>query len=82
MWESARFTSISRSVASGFSCSQTLSTPVRTPLAQTAKKLNVSFYEYVRGHVLKKYAIPPLSDLIQKAADEFMQRQSLPLACH
>lgn len=39
-------------------------------LAATTKKLNVSFYEYVRDRILKKNIIPPLSELIQKAAHE------------
>jgi hypothetical protein len=50
-------------------------------LAATTKKLNVSFYEYVRDRVLKKNAIPPLSELIQKAAHELMLGQSYSLAC-
>lgn len=39
-------------------------------LAATAKKMNVSFYEYVRDRILKKNATPPLAELIQKAARE------------
>jgi hypothetical protein len=50
-------------------------------LAATTKKLNVSFYEYVRDRILKKNAIPPLSELIQKAARELMQGQPYSLAC-
>lgn len=50
-------------------------------LAATTKKLNVSFYEYVRDRVLKKNVIPPLSELITKAAHELMQKQSYSLAC-
>jgi hypothetical protein len=50
-------------------------------LAATTKKLNVSFYEYVRDRILKKNIIPPLSELIQKAARELMQRQLYSLAC-
>lgn len=50
-------------------------------LAATAKKLNVSFYEYVRDRILKKNAIPPLAELIQKAARELMQGQPYSLAC-
>jgi hypothetical protein len=49
-------------------------------LAATTKKLNVSFYEYVRDRILKKNSIPPLSELIQKAARELMQGQSYSLA--
>ncbi len=41
-------------------------------LAATTKKLNVSFYKYVRDRILKKNDIPPLSDLITKAAHELM----------
>jgi hypothetical protein len=50
-------------------------------LAATTKKLNVSFYEYVRDRILKKNVIPPLSELIQKAARELMQGQPYSLAC-
>lgn len=50
-------------------------------LAATAKKLNVSFYEYVQDRVLKKNAIPPLAELIQKAAHELILGQSYSLAC-
>jgi regulator of replication initiation timing len=50
-------------------------------LASTTKKLNVSFYEYVRDRILKKNGIPPLSDLITKAAHELMLGQSYSLAC-
>ena len=42
-------------------------------LAATTKKLNVSFYEYVRDRILKKKFIPPLSELIQKAARELIE---------
>lgn len=50
-------------------------------LAATTKKLNVSFYEYVRDRVLKKNAIPPLAQLIQKAAQQLALGQSYSLAC-
>ena len=50
-------------------------------LAATTKKLNVSFYEYVRDRILKKNGIPPLSELIQKAARELLQGQPFSLAC-
>jgi regulator of replication initiation timing len=50
-------------------------------LAVTTKKLNVSFYEYVRDRVLKRNAIPPLPELIQKAAHELTLGQSYSLAC-
>jgi hypothetical protein len=49
-------------------------------LAATTKKLNVSFYEYVRDRVLKKNVIPPLHELIQNAAHELMLGQSYSLA--
>jgi regulator of replication initiation timing len=42
-------------------------------LAATTKKLHISFYEYVRDRILKKNTIPPLSEIIQKAARELMQ---------
>jgi hypothetical protein len=45
-------------------------------LAATTKKLNISFYEYVRDRILKKNAIPPLCELIQIAAHELLYRQS------
>ncbi len=50
-------------------------------LAATTKKLRISFYEYVRDRILKKNGIPPLSDLITKAAHELMLGQSYSLAC-
>jgi hypothetical protein len=50
-------------------------------LTATAKKLNVSFYEYVRDRVSKKNAIPPLAQLIQKAAQDLMLGQAYSLAC-
>ncbi|MEK6752160.1 MAG: transposase, partial [Chloroflexota bacterium] len=49
-------------------------------LAATTKKLKVSFYEYVCDRILKKNAIPPLADLITKAAHELMQGQPYSLA--
>jgi hypothetical protein len=49
-------------------------------LAATTKKLNISFYEYVRDRILKKNAIPPLFELIQIAAHELLHRQSFSLA--
>lgn len=50
-------------------------------LAATTQKLNISFYEYVRDRILKKNTIPPLSELIQKAAHELLCGQSFSLAC-
>ena len=49
-------------------------------LAATTKKLNVSFYEYVRDRILKKNTIPPLPELIEKAADQLMLGQSYSFA--
>jgi hypothetical protein len=43
--------------------------------------LNVSFYEYVCDRILKKNAIPPLSELIQIAARQLLPAQSFSLAC-
>ena len=50
-------------------------------LAATTKKLKVSFYEYVRDRILKKNNIPPLSNLITKAAHDLVLGQSYSLAC-
>ena len=50
-------------------------------LAATPKKLLVSFYEYVSDRILKKNALPPLSELIQKAADGLRLGQSWSIAC-
>lgn len=50
-------------------------------LVATTKKLNVSFYEYIRDRILKKNSIPPLSELIQNAAHELVPAQSFSLAC-
>jgi len=49
-------------------------------LAATTQKLKISFYEYVRDRVLKKNAIPPLAELIQKAAQELRLGQPYSLA--
>jgi hypothetical protein len=50
-------------------------------LAATTKKLDVSFYEYVRDRILKKNGIPPLSNFITKTAHELILGQSYSLAC-
>ena len=50
-------------------------------LAATTKKLNISFYEYVRDRILKKNAVPPLSELIQIAARQLLPALSFSLAC-
>ena len=39
-------------------------------LAETTKKLGVSFYAYLRDRITGTYAIPPLAELIEKAAKE------------
>lgn len=39
-------------------------------LAATTKKLGVSFYEYIRDRVTKRYSIPPLDELILQRAKE------------
>jgi len=39
-------------------------------LAETTKKLNVSFYEYIQDRIRQTYQIPPLASLIQKTAQE------------
>ncbi len=49
-------------------------------LAATTKKLHISFYEYVRDRILKKNAIPPLSEIIQKAARELILAHPYSLA--
>ncbi len=49
-------------------------------LAATTKKLHISFYEYVRDRILKKNAIPPLSEMIQKAARELILAHPYSLA--
>jgi len=39
-------------------------------LAETTKKLDVSFYAYLRDRIAGTHAIPPLADLVSKAAQE------------
>jgi len=39
-------------------------------LAETTKKLGVSFYAYLRDRITGTYAIPPLAELIEKAAKQ------------
>ena len=39
-------------------------------LAETAKKLKLSFYAYVRDRITGTHAIPPLAELVEKAAKE------------
>ena len=50
-------------------------------LAATTKKLNISFYEYVRDRILKKNSIPPLPQLIQKAAQQLLLAHPYSLTC-
>ncbi|HEY5571609.1 MAG TPA: hypothetical protein VIK64_01235, partial [Anaerolineales bacterium] len=45
------------------------------------EKLKISFYEYVRDRILKKNGVPPLPELIRKAARELIQAQPYSLAC-
>jgi hypothetical protein len=49
-------------------------------LAATAKKLGVSFYEYIRDRVTRKYSILPLAELIAKFAKELNLGWSYSLA--
>ncbi len=49
-------------------------------LAATTKKLGISFYEYIRDRITKKYSIPPLAELIQKLAKELNLGWSYSLA--
>jgi len=49
-------------------------------LAATTKKLDISFYEYIRDRVTRKYSIPPLAELIQKLAKELNLGWSYSLA--
>lgn len=37
-------------------------------LAETARKLGVSFYAYLRDRITSEYAIPPLAELVTRAA--------------
>jgi hypothetical protein len=39
-------------------------------LAETAKKLGVSFYAYVQDRILGTQHIPPLAELVEQAAQE------------
>ena len=45
------------------------------------EKLKISFYEYVRDRIVKKNGIPPLSELIEKAAHKFTLGQPYSFAC-
>jgi hypothetical protein len=37
-------------------------------LAETARKLGLSFYAYLRDRITGEYAIPPLAELVTQAA--------------
>ena len=45
-------------------------------LAETTKKLDVSFYAYLRDRITGTHAIPPLAELVTKAAKELDLGQS------
>jgi regulator of replication initiation timing len=47
-------------------------------LAETTRKLGVSFYAYFYDRITGAQAIPPLADLIVQAADNFKLTQSCP----
>jgi hypothetical protein len=49
-------------------------------LADTARKLDVNFYDYLRDRITGTYAIPPLVDLITQKAKELNLSPSLPPA--
>lgn len=49
-------------------------------LAATTKKLGISFYEYIRDRVTRKYSILPLAELITQAAKELNLGWSYSLA--
>lgn len=49
-------------------------------LAETAKKLDVSFYEYVQDRIRQTNQIPPLANLIQKTAQKLKLGQSWAVA--
>ncbi len=50
-------------------------------LAETAKKLGVSFYAYLRDRIAGTHAIPPLAELVEQAAKELNLGQSWSVAC-
>jgi hypothetical protein len=50
-------------------------------LAETAKKLGVSFYAYLRDRIAGTHAIPPLAELVTKAAKELNLGWSWAVAC-
>jgi len=50
-------------------------------LAETTKKLNVSFYAYLRDRITKARTIPPLAELVERAAKELAMDSSWGSAC-
>jgi hypothetical protein len=47
-------------------------------LAETTRKIGVSFYAYLYDRITGAKVIPPLADLIVQAADTFKLTQSCP----
>jgi hypothetical protein len=47
-------------------------------LAETARKLGVSFYDYLRDRITGEYAIPPLAELVTQAASQLGLQQLRP----
>jgi len=47
-------------------------------LAETARKLNVSFYAYMRDRITGAGTIPPLAELITQAAAKLSLEQPCP----
>jgi hypothetical protein len=47
-------------------------------LAETARKLGVSFYAYLRDRITCEYAIPPLAELVTQAASQLGLQQLRP----
>ena len=47
-------------------------------LAETSRKLDVSFYAYLRDRITGAHAIPPLAQLVTQAANELNLGQSCP----
>ena len=45
-------------------------------LAETAKKLGVSFYAYLRDRIAGTHTIPPLAELVEQAAKKLNLGQS------
>jgi len=49
-------------------------------LAATSKKLGVSFYAFVRDRIAGTHSIPPLAELVEKAALDINLGWSWPVA--